>query len=57
MVIDNLVRTYPAYKHDDIFNMSVIEVYRMVLLNAERAYLQYKEQEVAENLRKSKVKY
>ena len=56
MVIDNLVRTYPAYKHDDIFHMSVAEVYRMVLLNAERNYLQHKEQEVAENLRKSKAK-
>lgn len=39
MVIDNLVLQYPAYKHDDIFNMNVHIVYELLTITKKRSYI------------------
>ena len=38
MLLDQLVRMYPAYKHDDIFHLSTSEVYTIKLMHLEQNY-------------------
>ena len=40
VTIDNLVKAYPAYKHDDIFNLSLGLVYQLMAINKQRDYIQ-----------------
>ena len=42
-MIDNLVKTYGGtYSHDDIFNMEVVTVHNLILLNKDLGYLDSK---------------
>lgn len=46
-LIDNLVKAYNgAYDHDDIFNLEVIMVQNMILLNKEIGYVESKVREI-----------
>ena len=51
-----MVKLYPAYKHDDFFNMSVGEVYTYKLLNMTDAYLNNQKHKVREQQAKSNKK-
>lgn len=46
-VIDRLVKSYPAYKHDDIFNFEWIFVHNLLKLDATNQYINSKMQELA----------
>ena len=39
VVIDTLVKTYPAYKHDDIFNLKLGLVYQLMTISKRRDYI------------------
>jgi len=39
-ILDQLVKTYTSYTHDDIFNLELVMVHNMILLNKELAYVQ-----------------
>jgi len=38
-IIDNLVQTYPQYKHNDIINLPYNFVMQLVVYNREKAYI------------------
>ena len=46
MLIDQLCKTYPQYTHDDIWEMEVIFVNNLILLNREMGYVNSKTQEI-----------
>jgi hypothetical protein len=46
MLIDQLCKTYPQYTHDDIWEMEVIFVNNLILLNRESGYVNSKTQEI-----------
>lgn len=46
MLIDQLCKSYPQYKHDDIWEMEVIFVNNLILLNRESGYVNSKTQEI-----------
>ena len=37
--IDTLVKTYPAYKHDEIFNLKLGLVYQLMTISKRRDYI------------------
>ena len=39
VIIDTLVKTYPAYKHDDIFNLTLGLVYQLLTIGKRRDYI------------------
>ena len=39
VVIDSLVKRYPAYKHDDIFNLTLGLVYQLMTISKRRDYI------------------
>lgn len=47
VLIDSLVRQYPVYSHDDIFDMEVNLVMSLVLLQKELTYLSEVTSEIA----------
>ena len=55
-LLDQLVKMYPAYKHSDIFDLSVSEVYTIKIMGMESAYLERQRNEVRTKLNKSKSK-
>ena len=46
VLIDQLCKTYPQYTHDDIWEMEVIFVNNLILLNRESGYVNSKTQEI-----------
>lgn len=53
LVIDNLVKTYQGvYSHDDIFEMEVIMIHNMILLNNTLAYHESMKDEIKRKLKK-----
>ena len=44
--IDTLVRTYPQYTHDDIFDLPVVMVHNMILYNKDLDYIQSRKEEI-----------
>ena len=51
-LIDNLVKTYNwTYSHDDIFNMEVIMVQNLILLNKELAYVDSKVRDIQSQIK------
>jgi hypothetical protein len=46
MLIDQLCKSYPQYTHDDIWEMEVIFVNNLILLNRESGYVNSKTQEI-----------
>lgn len=56
VTIDTLVKTYPAYNHDDVFNLTVSEVYSMTLLNRQQAYISSRANEIRQVILKAKNK-
>ena len=46
MFIDQLCKTYPQYTHDDIWEMELILVNNLILLNREMGYVNSKTQEI-----------
>ena len=52
-LIDNLVKAYNgAYNHDEIFNMEVVLVQNMILLNKELSYIESKTREIQKQVKK-----
>ena len=53
-LIDNLVKTYQGvYSHDDIFNLEVVLVQNMILLNKELSFMDAKIRELQNQLKNS----
>jgi hypothetical protein len=50
LLIDNLCKSYPQYKHEDIWQMELILVNNLILLNREQTYLNSKSQEIQRKL-------
>jgi len=46
ILIDQLCKTYPQYTHDNIFDMELITVNNLIILNREMAYVNSKTQEI-----------
>ena len=46
VLIDQLCKSYPQYTHDDIWEMEVIFVNNLILLNREMGYVNSKTQEI-----------
>ncbi len=46
MLIDNLCKIYPQYTHDDIWDMELITVNNLIILNREMGYVNSKTQEI-----------
>ena len=46
VLIDQLCKSYPQYTHDDIWEMEVIFVNNLILLNRESGYVNSKTQEI-----------
>ena len=46
ILIDQLCKTYPQYTHDKIFDMELITVNNLIILNREMAYVNSKTQEI-----------
>lgn len=38
LTIDTIVRLYPAYNHDQVFNLNVNFVYQLLAMNKQRNY-------------------
>ena len=55
-LIDNLVRIYSIYSHDDIFNMDLIMVHNMILYNKELNYVESRKEEIQRQAELSKKK-
>ena len=57
LLIDQMVRTYAgAYTHDDIFNLTVVEVYNFKLMQMELNYLEEAKSKVRQQEAKQKRK-
>ena len=57
LLIDQMVRTYQgAYTHDDIFNLTVVEVYNFKLMQMEMNYLEEAKSKVRQQEAKQKRK-
>jgi len=54
MLIDSLVKTYPSYTHDDIFNMEVSLAMSLVLINRESKYVSDSTQDIMQKVNKAK---
>lgn len=39
VLIDSFVRVYPAYTHDDVFNLSLGLVYQLMAISKRRDYI------------------
>ena len=51
-LIDNLVKTYAGtYSHDDIFNLEVVMVHNLILLNKELGYVEAKMRDIQSQLK------
>ena len=46
ILIDQLCKTYPQYTHDNIFDMELITVNNLIILNREMTYVNSKTQEI-----------
>ena len=55
-LIDNLVRIYGIYSHDDIFDMSVVMVHNMILYNKDLNYTESRKDEIQRQAELSKKK-
>ena len=55
-IIDNLVKLYPNYSHDDIFEMSVVMVHNMILYNKDLSYIESRKEEIQRQAELSKKK-
>ena len=55
-LLDQLVKMYPAYKHDDFFSMSVGEVYTYKLMNMVEASINNQKHKVRQQQSKAKKK-
>ena len=55
VIIDNLVKTYGgAYTHDNIFDMDVVLVHNMILLNKMNAYIESRKADAEQDILKAK---